>query len=397
MATVKYPTALVTDADLPRVGDGIDQRTTLTGAHTSVVTTITVASTTGFASTNGTIVIGGEQIYYTGTTSTTFTGCTRGWAGTAAAHNDGDNVVAVPTGKVQDQLVQEVANIESELGISPSGSSATVDARIAAVESGGIAIASQAALDFVYASGASQFGRLPVGTGLQLVRLNSGVTGYEFVSPENVLKSSYYDLDEIATPANPGVNVGRVYAKDDAGTTKLALLDSAGVETLLGGSGVLKQIATTTTPGTTLNVTTTGYDTLVVLIEKLKVGTNGVAVGIQYNGSSNNNYHYHHGDNDSSTATYQGSASNAGTYIELASNMGSNVEGGAWTLWLENQTNFMTRGFGTYIEATTLDPKGGSIVGRATSVTGPLTSVVLVVSSGTISSGVVTIYGWKVA
>jgi hypothetical protein len=50
--------------------------TLLNGAHTKILTTITVDSTTGFPST-GTIKIDNEQITYTGTTSTTFTGCTR--------------------------------------------------------------------------------------------------------------------------------------------------------------------------------------------------------------------------------------------------------------------------------------------------------------------------------
>lgn len=56
-------------------------QTTLAGsariALNSSDTTITVASTTGFSST-GTIVIDAEVITYTGLTSTTFTGCTRG-------------------------------------------------------------------------------------------------------------------------------------------------------------------------------------------------------------------------------------------------------------------------------------------------------------------------------
>jgi len=58
--------------------------TTLDGAVLVADTTITVQSTTGFP-TAGTILIGTEQITYTGTTATTFTGCTRGANGTTAA------------------------------------------------------------------------------------------------------------------------------------------------------------------------------------------------------------------------------------------------------------------------------------------------------------------------
>ena len=63
--------------------------TTISQDHTDSVTTITVASTTGFTST-GTIIIGSEQITYTGVTSTTFTGATRGANSTSAAsHTSG--------------------------------------------------------------------------------------------------------------------------------------------------------------------------------------------------------------------------------------------------------------------------------------------------------------------
>ena len=63
------------------------------------VTTITVASTTGF-DTSGVIRIDDEDIAYTGKTSTTFTGLTRGYGLTSAkAHSasatvyDGDELV----------------------------------------------------------------------------------------------------------------------------------------------------------------------------------------------------------------------------------------------------------------------------------------------------------------
>jgi len=57
-------------------------------------TTIPATSTTGFP-TAGTILIGTEQITYTGTTATSFTGCTRGAnATTAAVHNASDAIYA---------------------------------------------------------------------------------------------------------------------------------------------------------------------------------------------------------------------------------------------------------------------------------------------------------------
>jgi hypothetical protein len=58
-------------------------QTVLTVSLTSSATTVTVDSTTGFAS-SGTIWIDQEAITYSGTTATTFTGCTRGVLGTVA-------------------------------------------------------------------------------------------------------------------------------------------------------------------------------------------------------------------------------------------------------------------------------------------------------------------------
>lgn len=64
----------------------------LYGAINDAVTTLTVDSTTGF-STTGTLIIGTEEITYTGVTSTTFTGCTRGANSTTAASHSDDDVV----------------------------------------------------------------------------------------------------------------------------------------------------------------------------------------------------------------------------------------------------------------------------------------------------------------
>ena len=66
--------------------------TDLDGALNNSATTITVNSTSGFSST-GTILIGSEQITYTGTTSTTFTGCTRGANSTTATSHLDDATV----------------------------------------------------------------------------------------------------------------------------------------------------------------------------------------------------------------------------------------------------------------------------------------------------------------
>ena len=74
--------------------------TNLDGSLTDSATTVTVNSTTGFDST-GTIFVGNEQITYTGTSSTTFTGATRGANNTtAAAHSDDTQVAQFESGGV---------------------------------------------------------------------------------------------------------------------------------------------------------------------------------------------------------------------------------------------------------------------------------------------------------
>ena len=84
--------------------------TTLDGLLTDSATTVTVASTTGFDSA-GTLHIGNEQITYTGTTSTTFTGATRGAGGTtAAAHSDATQVAQFEEGGVPRYVVRSPDN-----------------------------------------------------------------------------------------------------------------------------------------------------------------------------------------------------------------------------------------------------------------------------------------------
>ena len=86
------------------------QTTTTSTTHTDSVTTITVASTTGFDST-GTLFIANEQITYTGTTSTTFTGCTRGAGGTtASSHASGVTVAQFDQGGVPEHVVRTPDN-----------------------------------------------------------------------------------------------------------------------------------------------------------------------------------------------------------------------------------------------------------------------------------------------
>jgi hypothetical protein len=90
--------------------DEINTTTTST-THTDSVTTITVASTTGFDSA-GTIIIGNETITYTAIgSSTTFTGATRGAGGsTAASIASGVTVAQFDGGGVPSYVVRTPDN-----------------------------------------------------------------------------------------------------------------------------------------------------------------------------------------------------------------------------------------------------------------------------------------------
>ena len=84
--------------------------TTTSTTHTDSVTTITVSSTSGFDS-SGTIHIANEEITYTGTTSTTFTGCTRGANSTTAASiASGVQVAQFTGGGVPSHIVRTLDN-----------------------------------------------------------------------------------------------------------------------------------------------------------------------------------------------------------------------------------------------------------------------------------------------
>jgi hypothetical protein len=105
--------------------------TTLNGGINNSVTTITVVSTTGFDS-KGTITIGSEDIFYTGKTSTQFTGCTRGYNSTSAAsHLTGAAVTATPYVGLTDATAVFTGNVNAftQLAVfnENSGSSASTD------------------------------------------------------------------------------------------------------------------------------------------------------------------------------------------------------------------------------------------------------------------------------
>ena len=97
------------------ISDNVEQEdeidtTTLDGALTDSATTVTVASTSGF-DISGTLLIENEQKTYTGTTSTTFTGATRGAnSTTAAAHSDGTQIAQFSGGGIPTHIIRTLDN-----------------------------------------------------------------------------------------------------------------------------------------------------------------------------------------------------------------------------------------------------------------------------------------------
>ena len=90
----------------PSDGTSSGISTTLSAGINTSVTTIGVASVTGLP-TSGIIIIGTEQITYSGISSLNLTGCVRGVNGsTAATHTTGDAVLQFPIGMTD---IQEAA------------------------------------------------------------------------------------------------------------------------------------------------------------------------------------------------------------------------------------------------------------------------------------------------
>ena len=83
----------------PSDGTSSGISTTLSAGINTSVTTIRVASVTGLPTTGGIIIIGTEQITYTGISSLNLTGSVRGVNGsTAATHSTSDAVLQFPIG-----------------------------------------------------------------------------------------------------------------------------------------------------------------------------------------------------------------------------------------------------------------------------------------------------------
>jgi hypothetical protein len=111
--TINFPSSLDTTVSLIQAQN--NSVTTLDGNISSSQSTITVASTSLFPG-SGALAIEGEVIFYSGTTSTTFTECLRGQDGTtAAAHGSGSSVQGRIVAAHHNTLAQAIIAVEEPL------------------------------------------------------------------------------------------------------------------------------------------------------------------------------------------------------------------------------------------------------------------------------------------
>lgn len=125
--SAKWPTSVAADADLGVAVNNLS--TTLNGAIDNVTTTVVLTSATGFP-TAGYVTIGTEAIKYTGISTNTLTGVTRGADGTtAASQSNGAAVNQFIVAAHHNDLKNEIEAIETYLnanlgtGATPLGTS----------------------------------------------------------------------------------------------------------------------------------------------------------------------------------------------------------------------------------------------------------------------------------
>jgi len=97
-------------------GGGGVVNTYLTANITSSNTTLPVGSTEDFLSEDY-VIIGAEKVFYTGKTSTTFTGCERGYGNTTAAvHLEGARVNTAVASAINYALGFNIVAVQDQLG-----------------------------------------------------------------------------------------------------------------------------------------------------------------------------------------------------------------------------------------------------------------------------------------
>lgn len=142
--TAAWPTSVATDANVYVAVNNL--HTTLNGAIDDSTTTVVLTSAAGFP-TVGFVTIDAEAIAYTGISTNTLTGVTRGADGTtAAAHSDGDAVRHHVMAAHHNALADEVKAIETSLNL-------TASRAVVTSASGRVAVATTTSTEIGYVNG----------------------------------------------------------------------------------------------------------------------------------------------------------------------------------------------------------------------------------------------------
>jgi len=244
-----YPNSIDSTATLYSPVDAFSTRPLETTATQQILagdTTISVASTDGFASTYGILSIDDELIVYTSKTATQFTGCQRGAFGTTAAqHAQGVAVKANMVSAFITALQSAVLAIENELG--------TVAARNYVRRDGAVTITGVK----TFIDGAEFGSGVKAATGL--VRLpNAGAIKWRKADNSGDLGMALNANDHLAFDAivdfAPGQTFGS-FSYPDATTTSKGIVQVDPVGGLAVNAGVISLADSDATPGTYSKVT----------------------------------------------------------------------------------------------------------------------------------------------
>ena len=239
-----YPNLIDSAATLYSPVDAFSTRPLETTATQQILagdTTISVASTDGFAASYGILSIDDELIVYTSKTAMQFTGCQRGAFGTTAAqHAQGVAVKANMVSAFITALQSAVTAIENELG--------TVAARNYVRRDGAVTITGVK----TFVDGAEFGSGAKAATGL--VRLpNAGAIKWRKADNSGDLGMALNANDHVAFDAiidfAPGQTFG-AFSYPDATTTSKGIVQVDPVGGLVVSAGVLSLAGTGVAPGT---------------------------------------------------------------------------------------------------------------------------------------------------
>lgn len=214
VGTTNYPTSLDTAVSL--IESNNNAVTALDGGIDDSETTITVISTGAFPD-SGVISIDNEIVSYTGKTSTTFTGCIRGFDdSTPATHADEASVEGRLVSKhmkvLQDAIIATQTKLNSTASGAVSGPGSSTDNAVARFDST---------------------------TGKVIQN-----------SPTTVNDAGAITMPEMTAPSTPASGHVVIYPKSDG---KVYSKDDTGSESVLGGEGAQLNVSNTWTAQQTFN------------------------------------------------------------------------------------------------------------------------------------------------